>query len=84
MTVIGHIGIQIRIQYLFGERTRFIDKDKLEGAFVHEFVRGSAVRTALALLLQGEPGLCLVFDQCYPGFQALRRVYQVCLAECKQ
>ncbi|KAJ1399188.1 hypothetical protein B484DRAFT_406399 [Ochromonadaceae sp. CCMP2298] len=48
--IIKNFGIQLRVKYLFGaEKTSFLDNDRIESVFIHEYVYGSQVYSLLAL-----------------------------------
>ena len=76
ITVITNFGLQQKLKYLTGvERMTFVEVDKLDRYFIHEYIYGSEVKFSLAILLLGEKRLLLAFKHLYPGFQNLQHVY---------
>ena len=77
ITVITNFGLQQKLKYLTGvERMTFIEVDKLDRFFIHEYIYGSEVKFSLAILVMGEKRLLLAFKHLYPGFQNLQHVYR--------
>mmetsp|Transcript_15323 Transcript_15323/g.25586 ORF Transcript_15323/g.25586 Transcript_15323/m.25586 type:complete len:165 (+) Transcript_15323:96-590(+) len=77
--IIKNFGIQLRIRYLLGaENTQFLDTDRIEGIFIHEYFYGSEVHYSLAFIVAGQERLSLLFKHLYPGFSTLKRVYNSC------
>ncbi len=60
---------------------QFIDKDRLEAVFIHEYFYGSQVRYSVAFIIRDEDRLTLLFKFLNPGFLNIKRVYQECLKE---
>jgi GPI-GlcNAc transferase complex, PIG-H component len=78
--IVRDFGIQLQLRYRTGtERSKFLDKDKIEGVIVHECIRGSSVHYQLAFLMKDETKLSLSFQHLYPGLNHLTRVYAVCV-----
>jgi hypothetical protein len=76
--IIRNFGIQLRVKYIFGvEKTKFLDTDRIDSVFIHEFVYGSQIRYSLAFLVKGHDKLSLLFKHLYPGFDNMKRVYDV-------
>lgn len=74
--IIRDFGVQLRIIYLFGsEKTKFLDADRIEGVFIHEYIYGSQCSYCLAFFVKGQETLSLLFKHLYPGFDELRTVY---------
>lgn len=81
ITVIKKFGIQLKIKYKCGiETKKFIEAEKLERVFIHEYIYRSQVKFSLAVIISGEKRLHLVFKHLYPGFNNLRLVYMNCEA----
>ena len=77
ITVITNFGVQQKLKYLTGvERMTFVEVDKLDRFFIHEYIYGSEVKFSLAILVIGEKRLLLAFKHLYPGFQNLQHVYR--------
>jgi hypothetical protein len=60
---------------------QFIEKDKIEGVFIHEYICGARIQNSLAIIISNETNLCLIFKHIYPGFEALKNVYCSCQNE---
>jgi GPI-GlcNAc transferase complex, PIG-H component len=58
---------------------QFIDRDKLTSVFLHESIRGTQVCYDLAFSVQNQAKLSLSFVHVYPGVDALKRVFGVCM-----
>lgn len=58
---------------------QFIERDRLQVAFIHEHFSGSEVKFSLALMVRGQDKLTLVFEDVYPGYDVLKKVYKACL-----
>lgn len=88
--IIRDFGIQLQAKYVTGaEETKFLDKDKISGVIIHEYIRGSSVRYGLAFLVRGgedghadlrqqQSSLSLSFGHLYPGLENLTKVYRAC------
>jgi hypothetical protein len=88
--IIRDFGIQLQAKYATGaEETKFLDKDKISGVIIHEYIRGSSVRYGLAFLVRGDgeggvdahrqqSTLSLSFGHLYPGLENLTKVYRAC------
>mmetsp|Transcript_28568 Transcript_28568/g.39314 ORF Transcript_28568/g.39314 Transcript_28568/m.39314 type:complete len:165 (-) Transcript_28568:3-497(-) len=79
VTVIRGFGIQTKVKYFCGaERNLFLETDKIERVFIHEYIHGSQVKFSLAFLLAGDNRLTLAFNIIYPGFKNLQKIYMNC------
>ena len=93
--IIRDFGIQLQAKYVSGaEETTFLDKDRISGVIIHEYIRGASVRYGLAFLMRGDdaggadhtehqsachaPQMPLSFGHVYPGLDNLTRVYRAC------
>lgn len=77
--VIKNFGIQLRVKYLLGsELSKFLDKDRVDGILLHEYIYGSQIRYSIAFLVKGQDRMSLLFKNLYPGFDGLKRVYKNC------
>ncbi len=77
--IIDRFGVQIRVKNLNGrEKTKFIEKDKIESIFLHEYVQTFEVHFAIAIMVRGEKKMVTVFKDAYPGYQFLKRVLAAC------
>ena len=91
--IIRDFGIQLQAKYVTGaEETTFLDKDRIAGVIIHEYIRGASVRYGLAFLMRGDdtdvqggadppahaPQMPLSFGHVYPGLDNLTRVYRAC------
>lgn len=66
------------VQLLTWSCIQFIDRDKVDGIFMHECIRGCKIHYHLAFLLHCNKRLALSFKHVYPGFSELQRVYTAC------
>jgi len=79
ITVISGFFIQTKVKFFCGvERNLFLETDKIERVFIHEYIHGSQVKFSLAFLLVGDNRLTLAFNIIYPGFKNLQKVYMYC------
>ncbi len=79
MQIIDRFGVQIRVKYLSGrEKTKFIEKDKIESIFLHEYVQAFEVHFAIAMIVRGEKKMVLVYKDANPGYLFLKRVLTSC------
>jgi len=82
VTLIHQFGVQFKWRYAIGRETiKFIERDRVETVFVHEYISGSEVRFALAFTVLGSSKLLLIFHEVYPGYNALKKVYRACAGE---
>eukprot|EP01033_Poteriospumella_lacustris_P016536 gene16536-11829_t len=130
VTIIQQFGLQLKRTYFFGrEKIQFIERERLHGVFIHEFIKGCQVRFGLAFELKSRPSttvssqalhanaaksgnnspphlsnaphaagdstnpqsnsaappaatsLVVLFQEVYPGFDALKKVYRSCSVE---
>ena len=78
--IIKNFGIQLRIKYFFGaDKNRFLETDKINGIFIHEYIMGSEVRYSVAFLIKDQAEILLLFKHLYPGsYDSLRKVCRQC------
>lgn len=75
ITVVKNFGVQHKIKFVSTfERKTFIEVDKLDRVFIHEYIYRSEVKFSIAILAKGDNRLLLSFKHLYPGFQNLQKV----------
>ena len=78
--VIKDFGVQLRIKYASGlEEIKFLERAKIEGVIIHEFIKGSAVCFALAFMVYESTLLVVAFKNIYPGLDFIKRIYLKCI-----
>ena len=78
--VIKDFGIQLKKKYASGlEESKFLERSKIEGIVIHEFINGSMVSFSLGFLVTESNSLILSFRHVYPGLEFIKRVYLKCI-----
>ncbi|KAJ5492885.1 hypothetical protein N7539_001631 [Penicillium diatomitis] len=79
LLVIRGFGIQTSTSsstYLSTAATRFIPTTQIQDIVIHEAFKGFEVRFYLAVIVEGEPGVLVVFPQLLPGREVLEEVWR--------
>ncbi|OOQ87949.1 phosphatidylinositol N-acetylglucosaminyltransferase [Penicillium brasilianum] len=79
LLVIRGFGIQTSTSsstYLSTAATRFIPTTQIQDIVIHEAFKGFEVRFYLAVIVEGEPGVLVVFPQMLPKREILEEVWR--------
>lgn len=71
LLVMRGLGIQtssLAASHLFGARTRFIPSHKIQDVFIHEAFKGFEVRFYLAVVVEGETEIVVIFPVSFSSF----------------
>ncbi|KAF2841812.1 hypothetical protein M501DRAFT_927153, partial [Patellaria atrata CBS 101060] len=89
LLVLRGLGIQTSSSsptYLASSETRFIPTTSIQDIFIHEAFRGFEVRFYLAIVVEGEEDVVVVFPKLLPRREILEEVWRgakACLYEPK-
>ncbi len=79
LQIIDRFGVQVRVKYLSGrEKTKFIEKDRIESIFLHEYIRSFEVHFSIAIMVRNEKKMVLIYKDAYTGYIFLKRVLNAC------
>ena len=70
----------MHVKYLFNaDRHYFLETDKIDGMFIHEYILGSEIKYCLAFIVKGNNKLCLFCKHLYPlSLHILKKIYRKC------